>query len=95
MSTEKSDGKTQTPEPVESSGWFGDVFISSKISGSCTGNVPAKHAKYTKRNPRILRGPRSKNLSSKLNMLSPPNDQLRHRRALTQQTQNSKANPWC
>src|SRR5205809_655446 len=73
MSTEKSDGKTQTPEPVESSGWFGDVFISSKISGSCTGNVPAKHAKYTKRNPRILRGPRSKNLSSKLNMRSPPN----------------------
>jgi len=23
-----------------------------------------------------------------------PNDQLRHRRALTEQTQNSKANPW-
>src|SRR5438445_5146219 len=24
----------------------------------------------------------------------PPNDQLRHRRALTEQTENSKANPW-
>ena len=51
MSIEKPNGKTQAPEPVESIGWFGDVFISSKISGPCTGNVPAKHAKYTKRNP--------------------------------------------
>src|SRR6266480_7308976 len=33
MSTEKPNGKTQTPEPVKSSGWFGDVFISSNISG--------------------------------------------------------------
>ena len=32
MSTEKPNGKTQAPEPVESSGWFGDVFISSRIS---------------------------------------------------------------
>ena len=29
MSTEKPNGKTQTPEPVEFSG-FGDVFISFK-----------------------------------------------------------------
>src|SRR2546429_8974366 len=42
---------TKKRRPVGSSGWFGDVFISSKISGPCTGNVPAKHAKYTKRNP--------------------------------------------
>ena len=48
----KLQGQFLALTPVASSGWFGDVFISSNIiSRPCTGNVPAKHAKYTKTNP--------------------------------------------
>ena len=60
MSTEKSDGKTQTPEPVESSGWFGDVFISSKISGQLFPNYNREPREIHEKNPRIPRRPRSK-----------------------------------
>src|SRR5438034_10602667 len=48
----KLQGQSLTLTPVASSGWFGDVFISSKISGQLSPNCTANHAKYTERNPR-------------------------------------------
>ena len=81
MSIEKPNGKTQAPEPVESIGWFGDVFISSKISGQLSPNCNREPRELHEKNPRIPRGPRSKNLSSKLNVLSSPNEKREPREA--------------
>ena len=62
----KLQGQSLVPTPVASSGWYGDVFISSKISGRCAGNVTRQTRQIHEKNPRIPRGPRSKNLSPNL-----------------------------
>src|SRR5438093_527485 len=56
MSTEKPNGKTQAPDPVESSGWFGDVFISSRISGQLSPNCNREPRELHERNPRSTVG---------------------------------------
>src|SRR2546422_9989453 len=46
----KLQGQSLALTPVASSGWFGDVFIFSKISGPFSRRGPAKHNKHTKTN---------------------------------------------